>query len=50
MKKSCLFFLDKKYKCVSFIVHYTGLTLKRCSKKECCKHCRHVKFTGTMKK
>ena len=27
MKKSCLF-LDKKYKCVSFIVHYKGLTLK----------------------
>ena len=26
MKKSCLFF-DKKYKCVCFIVHYTGLTL-----------------------
>jgi len=27
MKKSCLFF-DKKYKCVWFKVHYTGLTLK----------------------
>ena len=26
MKKSCLYF-DKKYKCVSFIVHYKGLTL-----------------------
>ena len=26
MKQSCLYF-DKKYKCVSFIVHYTGLTL-----------------------
>jgi len=26
MKKSCLFF-DKKYKYVSFIVHYKGLTL-----------------------
>jgi len=22
--------------------------LKRCSKKECCKQCRHVKFKGTM--
>jgi len=28
MKKSCLYF-DKKYKCVSFIVHYKGLTLMR---------------------
>ena len=27
MKKSCLYF-DTKYKCVSFIVHYKGLTLK----------------------
>ena len=27
MKKSCLFFY-KKYKCVCFIVHYTGFTLK----------------------
>jgi len=27
VKKSCLYF-DKKYKCVSFIVHYKGLTLK----------------------
>ena len=26
MKKSCLFF-DKKFKCVSFIVHYKCLTL-----------------------
>ena len=26
MKKSCLYF-DKKYKCVSFIVHYIGLSL-----------------------
>ena len=26
MKKSCLYF-DKKYKCVSFIVHYEGFTL-----------------------
>ena len=26
MKKSCLYF-DKKYKCVSFIVHYKGLNL-----------------------
>ena len=26
MKQSCLYF-DKKYKCVSFIVHYTALTL-----------------------
>ena len=26
MKRSCLYF-DKKYKCVSFIVHYKGLTL-----------------------
>ena len=26
MKKSCLYF-DKKYKSVSFIVHYKGLTL-----------------------
>ena len=26
MKKSCLY-IDKKYKCVSFIVHYKGLTL-----------------------
>ena len=24
MKKSCLYF-DKKYKCVSYIVHYKGL-------------------------
>ena len=32
MKTFCLFF-DKKYKCVSFIVHYKGLTLmpKPCS-------------------
>ena len=28
MKKSCLYF-DKKYKCVSFIVHYKGLTLNQ---------------------
>ena len=28
MKQSCLFiFLDKNFKCVSFIVHYKGLTL-----------------------
>jgi len=27
MKKSCLCF-DKTYKCVCFIVHYTGITLK----------------------
>jgi len=27
MKKTCLYF-DKKYKCVSFIVHYKGLTLR----------------------
>ena len=26
MKKSCLY-IDKKYKCVSFIGHYKGLTL-----------------------
>jgi len=26
MKTSCLYF-DTKYKCVSFIVHYKGLTL-----------------------
>jgi len=24
--------------------------MKRCSKKECCKQCRHVKFKGTMTK
>jgi len=24
--------------------------MKRCSKKECCKHCRYVKFKGTMTK
>ena len=24
--------------------------LKRCSKKECCKQCRHVKFKGTIRK
>ena len=24
--------------------------LKRCSKKECCKTCRYVKFKGTMTK
>ena len=24
--------------------------LKRCSKKECCKQCRHVKFKGTITK
>ena len=28
MKKSCLYF-DKQYKCVSFIVHYKGLTLNK---------------------
>ena len=28
MKISCLYF-DKKYKCVSFIVHYKGLTLNK---------------------
>ena len=27
MKQFCLYF-DKKYKCVSFIVHYKGLTLR----------------------
>ena len=27
MKKSCLYFDKNKYKCVSFIVHYKGLTL-----------------------
>ena len=26
------------------------ITLKGCSKKECCKHCSHVKFKGTMTK
>jgi len=29
MKKSCLYFDKKKYECVSFIVHYKGLTLTR---------------------
>jgi len=31
MKKSCLYF-DKKFKCVSFIVHYKGLTLSKIKK------------------
>ena len=32
MKKSCLYFDKKKYKCVSFIVHCRGLTLNDCIK------------------
>ena len=27
MKEFCLYFDKKKHKCVSFIVHYKGLTL-----------------------
>jgi len=29
MRKSCLYF-DKTYKCVSFLVHYTNITLNKC--------------------
>ena len=29
MKKSCLYFDKKKYKCVPIIVHYKGLTLRK---------------------
>ena len=49
-QQMCLNLIQKIFNELISMIDTSNRKMKRCSKKECCKQCKHVKFKGTMTK